>query len=156
MSQRGEKSIPYRARPNLLATLLSAFLLLTSCHDSAESPEEDDSYNQPQATIGVNLSAPGWVPTDVSAAAPQLESAELQMMIGQFSWPETHDDVAWIGPYVTVEPGLLVQSASNRGRGPEHSPCQQYCEFNRASRRCNRVRGVGLVGMTRSRPTTCS
>lgn len=52
-----------------------------------------------------------WQPTNASKATEPLQSGEMQLLIGQFSESDLTEEIAWIGPYVTVEPGLLVRTA---------------------------------------------
>lgn len=53
-----------------------------------------------------------WIAADPTEAAEQLDSGELDLLIGQFRGPELTEDISWVGPYATVEAGLLVRDHS--------------------------------------------
>ncbi|WP_022871143.1 transporter substrate-binding domain-containing protein [Yaniella halotolerans] len=63
-----------------------------------------------------------WVATEGSQSATQLASGELDLVIGQISGTNLEDDIAWVGPYLKVEAGLLVRSGSGSEAetGPDH------------------------------------
>lgn len=63
-----------------------------------------------------------WVPADNSQVAEQLETGELDLVVGQINAVNLEDDIAWVGPYVSVEAGLLVRS----GTSPESDSSQDY------------------------------
>lgn len=50
-----------------------------------------------------------WVPTEPDDAADALASGDLTLLIGQFSGAQLTEDIAWVGPYGTVDAGLLVR-----------------------------------------------
>lgn len=50
-----------------------------------------------------------WVPTGPDDAADALASGDLTLLIGQFSGAQLTEDIAWVGPYATVDAGLLVR-----------------------------------------------
>lgn len=50
-----------------------------------------------------------WTPINAEDATEQLENGELDLLIGQFPGPDLTEEIAWIGPYATVEPALLVR-----------------------------------------------
>ena len=54
-----------------------------------------------------------WVPTTPEQTTEQLENGELDLLIGQFPGPDLTEDIAWVGPYATVEPALLVRGESS-------------------------------------------
>lgn len=53
-----------------------------------------------------------WVRADASSAAEELDDGEMELLIGQFDQSELSEDIAWVGPYATVEAGLLVRNES--------------------------------------------
>lgn len=52
-----------------------------------------------------------WVPTTAATVGEDVAKGEFDMALGQFTDPEASDDIAWVGPYATVEAGLLVHQA---------------------------------------------
>lgn len=49
-----------------------------------------------------------WVPTTADSVADDITSGELDLALGQFSGDEVSDEIAWVGPYATVEAAVLV------------------------------------------------
>jgi len=49
-----------------------------------------------------------WVPTTADSVADDIASGELDLALGQFSGEDVSDEIAWVGPYATVEAGVLV------------------------------------------------
>lgn len=54
-----------------------------------------------------------WVPFNASETAEQLDSGAVDLVIGQFSNANLTDEIAWVGPYVHVEAGLLTRSSTS-------------------------------------------
>ncbi|MDN5731524.1 MAG: transporter substrate-binding domain-containing protein [Yaniella sp.] len=143
--------------PPIIATALSAALMLTGCNNAEDEPDDSAAENQQLTNIGISLAAPGlisgidpanvsgvevdlvvdlskqmdvisdseevsWVPAENSQVADQLETGELDLVIGQITAVNLEDDIAWVGPYISVEAGLLVRS----GTSPENESSQDY------------------------------
>ena len=53
-----------------------------------------------------------WVPITGSQSATVSEADELDITVGQFTGASLDEDMAWVGPYLNVEAGLLVRSGS--------------------------------------------
>lgn len=133
---------------SIVATALSAALILTGCDNTEDEPTDSAAEDQQLTNIGVSLAAPGlisgidptnvsgvevdlavelsqqlevisaaeevtWVPADSSQAAEQLETGVLDLVIGQIAGAHLDDDIAWVGPYLSVEAGLLVRSGTS-------------------------------------------
>jgi len=56
---------------------------------------------------------PFWIPTRPNTVAERLVEDEFDMSIGQFTDADFGDEAARIGPYATVEAGLLVHREAN-------------------------------------------
>src|SRR5699024_3068871 len=56
-----------------------------------------------------------WFLTEAVSAAEDLASGDMELVIGQFSAAELSEEMAWVGPYATVQPGLLVRDSSAVG-----------------------------------------
>lgn len=135
--------------PPIIATALSAALMLTGCNNAEDEPDDSAAENQQLTNIGISLAAPGlisgidpanvsgvevdlvvdlskqmdvisdseevsWVPAENSQVADQLETGELDLVIGQITAVNLEDDIAWVGPYISVEAGLLVRSGTTQ------------------------------------------
>lgn len=133
---------------SIVATALSAALILTGCDNTEDEPTDSAAEDQQLTNIGVSLAAPGlisgidptnvsgvevdlavelsqqlevisaaeevtWVPVESSQAAEQLETGVLDLVIGQIAGAHLDDDIAWVGPYLSVEAGLLVRSGTS-------------------------------------------
>lgn len=142
---------------SIVATALSAALILTGCDNTEEEPGDAAADDQQLTNIGVSIAAPGlisgidpenvsgvevdlavdlsqqlevisaaeevtWVPTDNSQAAEQLKTGALDLVIGQLSSPNLADDIAWVGPYISVDAGVLVRSDTS----PEGDDTENY------------------------------
>lgn len=54
-----------------------------------------------------------WVPiSDAAQTVEALEDGDLEFILGQLSQEQLSDQLAWVGPYATVQPALLVRTAS--------------------------------------------
>ncbi|GAA4474555.1 hypothetical protein GCM10023190_08660 [Enteractinococcus fodinae] len=62
-----------------------------------------------------------WVPTGVDTVAEELAAGELDLAIGQFSEALVSDDVARVGPYLTVEAGVLIHQEAQE---PDAAPLE--------------------------------
>lgn len=141
----------------IIATALSAALMLIGCDTTEDEPDDSAAENQQLTNVGISLAAPGlisgidpanvsgaevdlvvdlskqmevisdseevsWVPAEDSQVTEQLETGELDLVIGQITAANLEDDIAWVGPYISVEAGLLVRSDTS----PESESSQDY------------------------------
>ncbi len=88
---------------------------LASGSDPAETSGAEITLAQ---SIAAELDSPSpegqlrWVPiTATNEAIAAVQAGDTEFMLGQLSDTQLTDELAWVGPYVTVKPALLIRQA---------------------------------------------